>query len=118
MMVAWIEIYGARYRTRVFDLSGSVAVQIPTEAIQRHGVVAGARLKANVFVRAFKEDVRIPDDTVDHLNRTGSALSLLPSCERRQALLYIAEAPAPEVRTARINALIAACRQATSRLKK
>lgn len=117
MMAAQIYIEGICYKARLFDLSGSIAVRVPPGSIARHKFEVGSRLTASIRVRPFKENVRIADDVLDHLKQTGSDLLVLPAFERRQALLYIAEATSSEVREARLAALVFACHQASGRTR-
>jgi hypothetical protein len=109
LMNVWLDLDGQSYRTSTVDLSGKVAVKIPSDAVHRLSIVSGQRIKGTLRLRSFSPHSRIPEDVAAALEEASVNLGVLSAQERRHALLLIQEAALSHIREARIHALVKSC---------
>ena len=105
------ELGGVRWLAYVFRLPETAMVVVPPEVCRRAGVGLGDPVELWLDAVRLERPGSVPADVAADLAAAGADPGALSRRELRQSLLLIKEARDPQIRRARIEAFVAACRR-------
>lgn len=110
---------GATYRSNLVSMGGRLLLGVHTATVRAAGAAVGDVVRVTMELDAEPRDDEIPpEDLIEALGRSGSALSgwdaLAPS-HRREHIRDVLDAKRPETRARRIAATVAAMQERVGR---